>query len=145
MYAATMLSTPAKKYPRSPPLFICSHFSPMIFSGLLVLLAPLAPILFQRACFLRQLEIKTIYFIYSDLDLPTKAAEIAKSKNFVLAGYKIEAATEQLRQPKIVRIGAIQNQIIQPTDAPIADQVGISFMMKVNENTMKKLNIMTRE
>jgi len=58
-----------------------------------------------------------------NLDLPTKAIDIAKSRNFAIAGYKIEAATEQLRQPKIVRIGAIQNQIILPTDAPIADQI----------------------
>eukprot|EP00112_Aurelia_sp_Birch-Aquarium-sp1_P006556 Seg1721.3 transcript_id=Seg1721.3/GoldUCD/mRNA.D3Y31 product=Beta-ureidopropionase protein_id=Seg1721.3/GoldUCD/D3Y31 len=59
----------------------------------------------------------------SDIDLPRRAKEIASSKNFALAGYKINAAEEQLRASRVVRIGAIQNQIILPTDAPIAEQI----------------------
>ena len=49
--------------------------------------------------------------------------EEAKSKDIELAGYKICAGLEQLRKPRIVRIGAIQNKIILPTTAPIAEQV----------------------
>lgn len=68
--------------------------------------------------------LQLIFFLfYSDIDLPRRAKEIASSKNFALAGYKINAAEEQLRASRIVRIGAIQNQIILPTDAPIAEQV----------------------
>ena len=65
----------------------------------------------------------SLLLLCSDLDLPGSAKELASSKNFALAGYKIDAAAEQLRASRIVRIGAIQNQIILPTDAPIAEQV----------------------
>ena len=61
----------------------------------------------------------------SEIELPGRAKEIAAAKNFALAGYKIDAAEEQLRASRVVRIGAIQNQIILPTDAPIAEQVKI--------------------
>ncbi|XP_046840620.1 beta-ureidopropionase-like [Xenia sp. Carnegie-2017] len=47
----------------------------------------------------------------------------AKAKKVELAGYKIDAAKEQLRQPKIVRIGAVQNMIVLPTSAPVSEQV----------------------
>ena len=63
------------------------------------------------------------YFHYSDLVLPPNAITTAESKKFAIAGYKIHTAVEQLRQPRIVRIGAIQNHIILPTDAPVLDQV----------------------
>eukprot|EP00795_Rhopilema_esculentum_P015469 gene15469-6718_t len=59
----------------------------------------------------------------SELELPAKAKQIAESKQFAIAGYKINAAVEQLRAPRVVRIGAIQNKIILPTDAPISDQI----------------------
>ena len=62
-------------------------------------------------------------FHYSDLKLPSGAIETAISKKFAIAGYKIDAAAEQLRQPRIVRIGAIQNCTILPTHASISDQV----------------------
>ncbi|XP_031552475.1 beta-ureidopropionase-like [Actinia tenebrosa] len=58
----------------------------------------------------------------SPLNLPEEAVKFAQSHDFELAGYKIEAAPEQLRQPRIVRIGAVQNKIVAPTNAPIAKQ-----------------------
>ena len=67
--------------------------------------------------------IQSCYFHYSNLELPPKANAIAQSKQFAIAGYKIDTAAEQLRQPRIIRIGAIQNRIILPTDAPVLDQV----------------------
>jgi len=60
---------------------------------------------------------------YSKLDLPDKAVQFAASHGFELAGYKIAAAQEQLRSPRIVRIGAVQNKIVLPTNEPIAKQV----------------------
>jgi beta-ureidopropionase len=41
------------------------------------------------------------------LNLPDSAKAIAEKYNFELAGYKIPALKEQLRPPRIVRIGAI--------------------------------------
>lgn len=68
-----------------------------------------------------------IYFIFcklSDLELPEKAKETAKKQNFDLQGYKINVGqSEQTRQPRLVRIGAIQNAIQKPTTASIQEQV----------------------
>lgn len=63
----------------------------------------------------------------SPLNLPEEAVRFAKSHDFELAGYKMEAAPEQLRQPRIVRIGAVQNKIVAPTNAPIAKQVSVKI------------------
>jgi len=54
-------------------------------------------------------EVKRILFgnEAQTLTLPPKAHEIASKNNFILKGYKIHAAEEQIRQPRIVRIGAV--------------------------------------
>lgn len=56
------------------------------------------------------------------LDIPVEARQLSEKHNFDLQGYAIEAATEQTRAKRLVRIGAIQNQIVLPTDAPIVKQ-----------------------
>lgn len=40
-----------------------------------------------------------------------------------MKGYRFEAALEQLRPPRKVRVGLVQHRIVLPTDAPILDQV----------------------
>ncbi|KAM4827306.1 beta-ureidopropionase [Thomomys bottae] len=57
------------------------------------------------------------------LDLPRKALEAASERGFELQGYAFEATEEQLRAPKIVRVGLVQNRIPLPTSAPVAEQV----------------------
>ncbi|RMC06004.1 hypothetical protein DUI87_17549 [Hirundo rustica rustica] len=57
------------------------------------------------------------------LDLPTAALAAAQEKDFELQGYGFEAAPEQLRRPRIVRVGLIQNKIPLPTDTAVAVQV----------------------
>ncbi|KAJ8890191.1 hypothetical protein PR048_009698 [Dryococelus australis] len=52
----------------------------------------------------------------------SKAENIACTNNFELKGYKFVALTEQLRKPRIVRVGLIQNSIVLPTSAPIEEQ-----------------------
>lgn len=47
----------------------------------------------------------------------------ADGKNVDLAGYVFEAAPEETRSPRVVRIGAIQNKIVLPTTASIVEQV----------------------
>jgi len=56
------------------------------------------------------------------LGIPDSALEFAKQKNFELRGYVISAKPEQLRPARIVRVGIIQNKILLPTTAPLADQ-----------------------
>nr|XP_044988856.1 beta-ureidopropionase isoform X2 [Jaculus jaculus] len=57
------------------------------------------------------------------LDLPRRALEAALEGDFELQGYAFEAAKEQQRRPRIVRVGLIQNKILLPTSAPVAEQV----------------------
>lgn len=57
------------------------------------------------------------------LILPQTALDAALKNDFDLQGYVFEAAPEQLRAPRVVRVGLIQNKIILPTDAPVLDQV----------------------
>uniref|UniRef100_A0A2K6TJS7 Beta-ureidopropionase 1 n=1 Tax=Saimiri boliviensis boliviensis TaxID=39432 RepID=A0A2K6TJS7_SAIBB len=57
------------------------------------------------------------------LDLPREAFEAASREDFELQGYAFEAAQEQLRQPRTVHVGLVQNRTPLPTDAPVAQQV----------------------
>ncbi|KAG2471199.1 BUP1 ureidopropionase, partial [Polypterus senegalus] len=69
-------------------------------------------------------EIKRIVFGKETkrLDLPKCATKAADERNFELEGYRFEASIEQLRPPRCIRVGLIQNQIVLPTDAPVRDQ-----------------------
>ncbi|KAL4421518.1 hypothetical protein ABPG75_010809 [Micractinium tetrahymenae] len=56
------------------------------------------------------------------LPLPLAAAAAAEAAKFDLQAYRFEAAPEQLRPPRLVRIGLIQHGIVAPTTAPFAEQ-----------------------
>jgi len=56
------------------------------------------------------------------LELSKEALELSESENFDLQGYGIDANEEQTRPRRLVRIGAVQNQIVLPTNAPIVKQ-----------------------
>lgn len=58
-----------------------------------------------------------------DLDLPASAVEKARERNFQIAGYAIDASSEALRAPRIVRVGLIQNKIVLPTTDPVLKQI----------------------
>ncbi len=47
---------------------------------------------------------------------------MANNKSFEIKGFVFSAQNEELRKPRIVRIGIIQNKIVLPTTAPLADQ-----------------------
>ncbi|KAM9622834.1 beta-ureidopropionase isoform 1-T1 [Trichechus inunguis] len=57
------------------------------------------------------------------LSLPSVALDTASAGDFELQGYAFEAAGEQLRRPRTVRVGLVQNRTPLPTDAPVAEQV----------------------
>ncbi|XP_047098222.1 beta-ureidopropionase isoform X2 [Schistocerca piceifrons] len=57
-----------------------------------------------------------------NLEIPSTAEELAKNHDFEIKGYTFEAQPEQLRNPRIVRVGLVQNRIVLPTNAPIAEQ-----------------------
>lgn len=57
-------------------------------------------------------------------ELPVSAAaqKIADASNFVIKAYGFEAIKEDLRKPRVVRIGAVQTSIAAPTTAPVSVQ-----------------------
>ncbi|KAH3877709.1 beta-ureidopropionase-like [Dreissena polymorpha] len=57
------------------------------------------------------------------LELPEDAVQEATRKDFELAGYGFDAEREEVRSPRVVRVGAIQNKIVIPTDAPVLEQI----------------------
>ncbi|KAL5287352.1 UPB1 family protein [Megaselia abdita] len=69
-------------------------------------------------------EVKRILYGRSDdrLELPEETRKLAEKINLELKGYSIPAASEELRKPRIVRIGAIQNAIVLPTTDPFEKQ-----------------------
>jgi beta-ureidopropionase len=56
------------------------------------------------------------------LTLNGKALQLAEKNNFQLAGYAFDALPESVRAPRKVRVAAVQNAIVLPTTAPIAEQ-----------------------
>lgn len=57
------------------------------------------------------------------LDLPPGALEAARQGDFELKGFSFEAAEEQLRLPRRIRVGLIQHHIVLPTESPVMEQV----------------------
>lgn len=57
------------------------------------------------------------------LPVVAAAAESAAAKEFELKAYKVPCPAEQLRGPRVVRVGLIQNKIVLPTDAPVLAQL----------------------
>lgn len=56
------------------------------------------------------------------LELPKQAQQAAAEQSFDLQGYAFKAASEQLRAPRVVRIGLIQHGIVKPTTTPFLEQ-----------------------
>ncbi|KAG6542092.1 hypothetical protein Mapa_016510 [Marchantia paleacea] len=57
------------------------------------------------------------------LSLPALVTEGAKSQNFDVLAFSFSAAEEQLRKPRVVRIGLIQNATVLPTTYPYERQM----------------------
>ena len=62
------------------------------------------------------------------LELPEELLQLAQDRLFDLQGYKFTAVQEQLREPRIVTIGLIQNAVIEPTTAPFSEQRQVSSL-----------------
>ncbi|KAJ4963561.1 hypothetical protein NE237_023500 [Protea cynaroides] len=56
------------------------------------------------------------------LTLPGPAVALSSEHDFDLQAFCFSAAKESLREPRIVRVGLIQNSIALPTSAPFLDQ-----------------------
>lgn len=71
--------------------------------------------------------IESVKFHFRKLSIPVEAEEFAKEKNFEIKGYVFDAKAEDIRPQRLVRIGAIQNQIVESTSASITAQVSIKI------------------
>lgn len=60
--------------------------------------------------------------LVQSLPLPAESETAAAAGNFDVQGYRFTAVEEQLRPPRIVRIGLVQQAISLPTTAPYANQ-----------------------
>ncbi len=57
-----------------------------------------------------------------EIPLTDAAAHLAQTLDFDVAAYRFNTAGEQRRAPRQVRIGVVQTQIVEPTDAPVTRQ-----------------------
>lgn len=57
-----------------------------------------------------------------ELQVSEGAKKIAGSNNFEVKSYEFTALKEDLRRPRIVKVGAVQTSIVCPTAAPIHEQ-----------------------
>ena len=82
----------------------------------------------ERVCFSKlpkEEQKETGVFIWKSPEtivIPEEIQKIADYKDFEILAYKFLLAKEQRRSPRIVRMGVIQNQIIESTSAPVEDQ-----------------------
>eukprot|EP01118_Nematostelium_gracile_P016346 TRINITY_DN6747_c0_g1_i1.p1 TRINITY_DN6747_c0_g1~~TRINITY_DN6747_c0_g1_i1.p1 ORF type:complete len:393 (+),score=106.34 TRINITY_DN6747_c0_g1_i1:62-1240(+) len=73
-------------------------------------------------------EVKRILYGYNmgtlvkSVPIPSTSQQMADKNNFEVKSYQMEARSEQLRKPRIVKIGLVQNAIVKPTTAPVHDQ-----------------------
>ncbi|XP_075541325.1 beta-ureidopropionase pyd3 isoform X1 [Dermacentor variabilis] len=56
------------------------------------------------------------------LDLDSEALALATEHKFELKGYRMVAEKEEMRPPRVVRLGLVQNRIVLPTTEPVAAQ-----------------------
>lgn len=59
---------------------------------------------------------------HNEIEIKRNTAELAAKNDFEIAAYDFPTKKEQIRSPRIVRVGVIQNSIAVSTDKPIADQ-----------------------
>lgn len=59
---------------------------------------------------------------YCEFELKDSILDLSRQGNFELAAFKFSAVKEEVRNPRLVKVGLIQHSIVQPTDSPIKEQ-----------------------
>lgn len=72
--------------------------------------------------------------------MPTEAQKLADEKDFEIKMYRIGAAAEQVRPPRLVRVAVVQNAIVKPTTDPVKEQVGTKFNAAVSASWQGQVN-----
>lgn len=65
--------------------------------------------------------IKTIAYS-NELPISSTGQNLASENNFTIKAYKFDAIKEDLRKPRIVRIGAVQTSLAAPTTESVGVQ-----------------------
>lgn len=58
----------------------------------------------------------------ASLPISDAARKLADERQYDIKAFKFDAAPEQLRKPRVVKVGLIQNSIAAPTTAPLFEQ-----------------------
>ena len=62
-------------------------------------------------------------FVFRQLDISTDVLDLADKHDFEIRGYAFDAFTEDVRAPRKVKVGVIQNKMVLPTTATVLQQV----------------------
>lgn len=66
---------------------------------------------------------------YRSCAIPQAIQDVVKKYNFELGSYKIACPEEQLRKPRVVKVGLFQHKIPLPTWTPIKEMREAMFAM----------------
>ncbi|XP_049871487.1 uncharacterized protein LOC126370583 [Pectinophora gossypiella] len=64
---------------------------------------------------------------HSELKLKESTRKISNEKNFQVAAYSFSAANEEVRNPRVVKLGLVQHSVVLPTDRPVDEQRNAIF------------------
>ena len=62
-------------------------------------------------------------FVFRQLDISTDVLDLAEKHDFEIRGYAFDAFREDVRSPRKVKVGVIQNKMVLPTTATVLQQV----------------------
>jgi beta-ureidopropionase len=79
------------------------------------------------------------------IDLPVEVLQAASAEGYDVQGYQIKAAREELRAPRIVRVGLVQHQIAAPTTAPFAEQRQVGELPATAASTPAADEVLSRQ
>lgn len=56
------------------------------------------------------------------MSISKNGLKIATDNNFIIKAYKFDAIKENIRKPRIVRVGSVQTSLASPTTDPVSIQ-----------------------
>jgi beta-ureidopropionase len=80
-----------------------------------------------------------------EMEVSDAAKKMMNDNNFVMKSYEFKAIKEDLRKPRIVRIGAVQHSIVLPTSEPIHKQRDAVFEKVgklIDAAALEKVNVL---
>jgi hypothetical protein len=79
--------------------------------------------LMHRSCVCKEVSAVLAHSFHKCYKIGRRSA--AENGQYDMQAYAFSAAPEQLRAPRVVRVGLVQNSIVLPTTAPYVDQAQV--------------------